>query len=225
MNLSSSSTRSTPLVLATGVAALAAAVAVLFSGANTAPAHVMPTSSTAKVVAFHQAMDKLWQDHVTWTRIVIISFAADSPDLKPALARLLRNQVDIGNAIKPFYGTTAGKKLTSLLRTHIRQAVPVLAAAKAGDTPKLDKALKNWYANAHQIAAFLTKANPGNWPLSATREMMDEHLELTTDEAVARLKGNWKADIAAYDKVRAEILMMSHTLADGIISQFPRRFA
>jgi hypothetical protein len=33
------------------------------------------------------------------------------------------------------------------------------------------------------------------------------------------------ADIAAYDKVRAEILMMADTLADGIIRQFPAKFA
>jgi hypothetical protein len=207
-------------------AALAAAVVLLFSGAGTARAHAAPpTSNKAKVVAFHQAMDKLWQDHVTWTRMVIISFAAGAPDLKPALARLLRNQVDIGNAIKSYYGAAAGNKLTSLLRTHIKQAVPVLTAAKEGDQPALKKALAAWYTNARQIAAFLSKANPANWPLAATTKMMNQHLELTTEEAVARLKGNWKADIAAYDKVRSEILMMSHALADGIIKQFPERFA
>jgi hypothetical protein len=102
--------------------------------------------------------------------------------------------------------------------------VPVLTAAKAGDKAALKKALDAWYANAHQIAAFLSKANPHNWPLAATTKMMNTHLALTTNEAVARLNGDWKADIAAYDKVRAEILMMSHTLADGIVAQFPSRF-
>jgi hypothetical protein len=98
------------------------------------------------------------QDHVTWTRDVIISFVTDAPDLKPALARLLRNQVDIGNAIKPYYGAAAGHRLTGLLQTHIKEAVPVLTTAKAGDQPALKRALATWYANAHQIAAFLSKA-------------------------------------------------------------------
>ena len=53
----------------------------------------------------------------------------------------------------------------------------------------------------------------------------DDHLKLTTNEAVARLTGNWKQDIAAYYAVRAEILGMSDTLANGIIEQFPGRFA
>jgi hypothetical protein len=66
-------------------------------------------------------MDKLWEDHVTWTRVVIIGFAAGSPDLEPALARLLRNQVDIGNAVEPFYGAAAGNQLTRLLQSTSRR--------------------------------------------------------------------------------------------------------
>jgi hypothetical protein len=190
------------------------------------PAHAASqTPSLTKVVAVHEAMDRLWTDHVTWTRLVILDFDANAPSLQADLARLLRNQADIGNAIKPYYGVAAGRKLTSLLHTHIMEAVPVLSAAKAGDQAKLAKAMKAWYANAHRIAAFLAEANPASWPLAATRKMMETHLKLTTNEAVAHLQGKWRADIAAYDKVRAEILMMAHTLADGIVAQFPGRFA
>jgi hypothetical protein len=207
------------------VAAVLLLVLVL-GGAAARKATAAPAEpSMAKVVALHEAMDKLWTDHVTWTRLVILDFDANAPNLKPDLARLLRNQVDIGNAIKPYYGVTAGNRLTSLLRTHIMEAVPVLTYAKNGNQARLKKALDAWYANAHQIAAFLAKANPHNWPLASTTEMMDTHLKLTTNQAVAHLKGQWTADIAAYDKVRDEILMMAHTLADGIITQFPAKFA
>jgi hypothetical protein len=156
--------------------------------------------------------------------MVIVDFAAGLPDLSTAEARLLRNQADIGNAIKPYYGRAAGNKLTGLLRTHILEAVPVLQAAKAGDKAKLTAALSAWYANANQIAAFLSKANPHNWQLPMMRAMMKQHLALTTKEAVARLQGNWKADVAAYDAVHAEILHMSAMLSDGIINQFSTRF-
>jgi hypothetical protein len=132
--------------------------------------------------------------------------------------------VDIGNANKPYYGAAAGNRLTSLLRTHILEAVPVLQYAKAGDKARLNKAGGAWYANAHQIAAFLARANPHNWPLAMMDSMMKTHLALTTKEAVARLQGHWAADIAAFDQVHAEILDMSHMLAAGIIAQFPDRF-
>ncbi len=200
-------------------------VVALAIAAGTAQASATATPAAApKAVALHAAMDRLWEDHITWTRMVIVDFAAGLPDLPTAEARLLRNQVDIGNAIKPYYGRAAGIRLTSLLRTHILDAVPVLQAAKAGDKAKLTAALNAWYANANEIAAFLSKANPRNWPLPMMRAMMKQHLALTTKEAVARLQGNWSADVAAYDQVRTEILHMSAMLSDGIVRQFSRRF-
>jgi hypothetical protein len=200
-----------------------AAIAVSAVLAQTS-ATAAPAQQSTKAVALRTAMDKLWEDHITWTRMVIVDFAAGLPDLSTAEARLLRNQADIGNAIKPYYGRAAGNKLTSLLRTHILEAVPVLQAAKTGDKAKLTAALDAWYANANQIAAFLSKANPDNWQLPMMRAMMKQHLTLTTREAVARLQGNWKADVAAYDAVHVEILHMSAMLSDGIINQFSARF-
>ena len=201
------------------VVAAVAAAGILAHTSATATEGASP-----RAVALRTAMDKLWEDHITWTRMVIVDFAAGLPDLSTAEARLLRNQVDIGNAIKSYYGRAAGNKLTSLLRTHILEAVPVLQAAKAGDKAKLTTALSAWNANANQIAAFLSKANPRSWSLPMMRAMMKQHLALTTKEAVARLQGNWKADVAAYDQVHAEILHMSAMLSDGIVRQFPARF-
>jgi hypothetical protein len=211
--------RTFTILIAAFVAAGALAAGVFAQSSTTAT-----PSTSPKAVALRAAMDKLWEDHITWTRMVIVDFAAGLPDLPNAEARLLRNQVDIGNAIKPYYGRAAGNKLTSLLRTHILEAVPVLQAAKAGDKAKLTAALNAWYANANQIAAFLSKANPHSWQLPMMRAMMKQHLALTTNEAVARLQGNWAADIRAYDQVHAEILHMSSMLSDGIIRQFSTRF-
>jgi hypothetical protein len=220
------------LGLALLLATFAALVALALSGGHDAQAHGTPgvqnnthaAVATDKAFALRTDMRKLWEDHVTWTRMVIVDFAANLPDLKAAEQRLLRNQVDIGNAIKPFYGPAAGNALTKLLKTHILEAVPVLTYAKTGDKAKLTKALTTWYANGNQIAHFLTKANPQSWPLAMTTRMMKTHLDLTTEEAVARLQGKWQADIAAYDKVHNEILQMSDMLADGLVAQFPDRF-
>src|SRR5215210_3544416 len=90
-------------------------------------------AKTSKQAALHDGMRKLWEDHITWTRLAIISFAHDLPDLPATQARLLRNQEHIGNAIKPYYGKAAGNQLTALLKEHIVGAVALLSAAKAGD--------------------------------------------------------------------------------------------
>ncbi|MFZ0060586.1 MAG: hypothetical protein WAL47_00960 [Pyrinomonadaceae bacterium] len=168
-------------------------------------AQLISKNESTKQAAFQDAMRKLWEDHITWTRVFIISAVSDLPDKAVATDRLLQNQVDIGNAIKPYYGNAAGEKLTTLLKEHITTAAEIVAAAKAADKPKQDDATKRWFANADQIAIFLSDANTKNWPRAEMQKMMHDHLDLTTQEVVARLQGNWVADIAAYDKVHEQI--------------------
>src|SRR6185436_20425732 len=103
--------------------------------------------TTAKQAKFQDAMRKLWEDHITWTRLAIVSFAHDLPDLPATQDRLLRNQADIGNAIKPYYGRTAGNQLTALLTEHITGAVALLQAAKSGDQSLSAQRTAEWQAN------------------------------------------------------------------------------
>ncbi|MFI5186651.1 MAG: hypothetical protein ACHQF0_08005 [Chitinophagales bacterium] len=168
-------------------------------------------------------MRKLWEDHITWTRNVICCLVDDLPGADQAVKRLLKNQDDIGNAIKPIYGEDAGNKLTALLHDHITISADVVKAAKASDNAALDAANKKWYANADEISSFLSKANP-NWKLNDLKKMMHDHLKLTTDEAVARIKKDFDADVSAYDKVHNEILEMADMLTEGIVKQFPEKF-
>jgi hypothetical protein len=182
------------------------------------------SAQTAKAVALRTDMRKLWEDHITWTRLAIISLESGTPDTNATVARLLRNQVDIGNAIKPYYGKAAGNELTKELRAHILIAADVIAAAKAGDSAKLAAAQARWVENADQIATVLHSVNPRYWKLGAMKAEMHRHLDLTTQEAVARLQGNWTADVAAYDNVHQHILHMSDMLSQGITKQFPARF-
>jgi hypothetical protein len=186
--------------------------------------HAAPAALTARGVAFHDGMRKLWEDHITWTRLAIVSFAAGLPDLQATEARLLANQTDIGNAVKPYYGRTAGNRLTALLKQHILGAVDLLQAAKSGDQTAISKASAAWYANGNQIAGFLHSANPHNWSTKAMRSMMKAHLDQTLKEAQDRLAGNFAADIRDYDAVHKHILEMADMLSAGIMKQFPKRF-
>ena len=175
-------------------------------------------------VVFHDAMRQLWEDHITWTRLYIVSAVAGLPDKGPAAERLLRNQTDIGDAIKPFYGAAAGEALTALLRGHILTAAKLIDAAKSGDTAAVNATVAAWYANADSIATFLSAANPRHWPAATLQAAMKMHLDLTLKEATARLHNDWVADIAAYDEVHRHILLMADVLSDGIIQQFPNQF-
>ena len=192
------------------------------------PLATAPALSAAQSVdraGFHAAMRKLWEDHIVWTRLYIVSAVASLPDVEPTAQRLLQNQVDIGNAIKPFYGEEAGARLTALLRSHILIAADLVTAAKAGNTAGMQAASARWDSNAVEIADFLSGANPANWPRATLRAEMRHHLELTLREAQARLKNDWAADIAAYDEIHQHILGLADVLAGGIIKQFPAKFA
>jgi len=212
-------------LLALVAATAAVAVAVPAAGTSMHSAHKEKAHRlTTRQLAFHDGMRKLWEDHITWTRLAIVSFAAGLPDLQATEDRLLANQEDIGDAIKPYYGKAAGNQLTKLLKEHILGAVTLMSAAKSGDQDAIAKAGDAWYANGNEIADFLHSANPHNWAKGEMRSMMKGHLDQTLQEAVDRLNGRFEADVRDYDVVHRHILEMADMLSDGIMRQFPRRF-
>jgi hypothetical protein len=228
-------TRPIPLALTTLIAVFSALAALSLSDGHTMTAgaathhengHITATATapTTRAVELRIGMRHLWEDHVSWTRMAVISLTNDLPDTQATVARLLRNQADIGAAIRPYYGPAASRKLTSLLRQHILIAADLIAAAKEGDKSAVARRQARWQANADDIAAFLNSANPRAWKLGALKGMLYEHLGLTTQEVVARLQHRWAADVRVYDEINRQALEMADMLSSGIIDQFRSRF-
>jgi hypothetical protein len=205
-----------------GCAAAEAEGATHAHGSSTHAAAKHATDSSA-VTALHSAMRTLWAQHMEWTWTTVVAFASDSPALDADLHRLLRNQADIGAAVATYYGSAAGAQLTDLLTTHINEAVPVLTAAKAGDSAALQEALDDWYANAQDIADFLSRANPA-WKQGEMRQMMKGHIEQTVAYASDVLGGKYGEAVTAYDAAEAHMTEMADMLSGGIVAQFPARF-
>lgn len=184
--------------------------------------HAETTTGSASV-RLYTTMRQLWAQHMEWTWSAIAAFAADSPGLSATLDRLLQNQADIGDAVRPFYGQAAADRLTELLKTHIREAVPVLQAAKAGDQAALDTAVADWFANAKEIADFLASANP-HWQRGDMEQMMHQHISQTIAYAAEQLQGQYAASIADFDTAEAHMADMADMLSAGLVAQFPQRF-
>jgi hypothetical protein len=219
-------TLATMAVLATGLTACGAEATTAghsHSHAHAAVEAVTEHKTAASEAALHAAMRLLWVQHMEWTYATIAAFAADTPGLSATLDRLLANQSDIGEAIKPFYGDEAGNALTELLEAHINGAVPILVSAKAGNTDDLNKAVAAWYANATPIADFLAAANPA-WPEADLEDMMKGHIDQTLDYATAQLQGRYADSITSYGKAEAHMQEMADMLSAGIVEQFPKRF-
>lgn len=172
---------------------------------------------------FQGDMRKLWMDHTIWTSKYIVSAVAGMPDKDIVLARLLRNQQDIGNAVKPYYGTAAGDQLAKLLTDHIVLAGKIVDAAKANDMATLKTLNDQWFKNADDIAAFLSKANP-NWTKQALKDLLYKHLKMVTNEVVTRIQMNWDGNVKAFDAGLDHIIVLADALSSGIIKQFPNKF-
>ncbi|MDU9690107.1 glycosyltransferase [Priestia aryabhattai] len=175
-------------------------------------------------VTFENEFRRLWMDHVLWTSNYITSATtAASEDQKQVLARLLKNQEDIGNAVKPIYGEKAGNKLTALLKEHIVIAGKIVDAAKTGKKALVNQLNKEWYRNADDIAAFLSQANPylKNEDL---KKLLYMHLKLVTNDLSASLEKDWEARIVAIDEGVSHIILMADTISAGVVKQFPKKF-
>lgn len=168
-------------------------------------------------------MSKLWADHVIWTSKYITSAVAGLPEQDKVLARLLQNQKDIGNAVKPYYGVAAGDQLSKLLTDHILIAGKIVEAGKKNDMNTLNSLNAEWFKNADDIANLLSKANP-NWNNQVLKDLLHTHLKMVTEELITRLKMDWEANTRAFDNGLHHIYKMSDVLSEGIIKQFPNKF-
>lgn len=204
-----------------GLIALLAMMLIGCAGTMTALAG--KADPTLSLLNMKMSMRKLWEEHIMYTRNYIISSLAGLEDVDKVEERLLRNPDDIGWAIKPYYGDAAGDTLASLLRNHMYWTAQVVTASKAGDQTRLTRAQSSWVANRHAMAIFLSRTNP-NLSQENLETMLQNHLNLTTAEVVARLNKDWRADIRAYDEGHANILMFADALTTGIAKQFPGKF-
>ena len=165
-------------------------------------------------------MRRLWVDHVIWTREYIVNTIEADPSVDAATARLMKNQEDIGNAMAPFYGKVTGDSLTALLKQHIMIAGELVAASRVKDNAKVTVTDQRWRANAIAIATLLSSVNP-NWPMNELNTMLHEYLSLTALEGKTRLDRNYSEDVATFDRILTQSLVMANILSEGIIRQFP----
>lgn len=179
-------------------------------------------SSYTKVsfLGLNNMIRQLWEEHIVWTRLAIMSIANSSPDTQLVSNRLLRNATDFGNLFANFYSPKIAQEFSNLIREHLSIAADLVVAAKKQDSNVVADIDKKWHKNADDIASFLNTINP-NWDRSKIQQMMYDHLSLTKAEAVAILTNKYAEGISLFDEIEKQALMMADSYTNGIAKQFP----
>lgn len=134
----------------------------------------IPTKISKSEVDLINTLRMLWEQHIVWTRMTIVSILAGLPDINLVTERLLRNPIDFEKALKPFYGDKIASRFRDLFKSHLVIAAELVKAAKTGNNQAVANAEKRWYANADEIANFLGRINP-YWSQQDWQTMLHEH--------------------------------------------------
>lgn len=170
-----------------------------------------------------EQMNLAWEQHIMWTRMLLISIVENLKDLDATQNRLLRNPKDIADVFRTYYGSNVANEIQRLLTEHLVIGKDLIVALKNKNQQQANILSTKWYQNADRMAETFSGINPF-YPKEEIRRMLYEHLRLTTEEVNARLRGDYIADINAYDKVQKEILKMSQFFVNGIVRQFSNLF-
>lgn len=162
---------------------------------------------------------RLWEEHIVWTRLFIISTLAELPDLEVTTNRLLRNPSDFAKVLEIYYGRQKADTFRNLFEEHLTIAASIVNSAKEQNTAAVERYSNLWHSNADQIAAFLASINPC-WSEDEWKYLLYDHLRMTTDEVVARLSGDYLKDSIIFDMIEQQALAMADVMAAGIIKQF-----
>jgi len=157
------------------------------------------TILTAEKPTLKDTVRKLFTDHAAYTKFFIESFLNSSEDVKAIENRLLQNQQDIGNAVKPIIGITNGNQLTALLTQHIILAAEVLNQLKQNNQSKLKTAINNLFNNSEHVAEFLNSLNPQKLPLPAIADEFHQHNQFVIDLALLHSEKKWEEEVSCYD--------------------------
>jgi uncharacterized membrane protein len=145
-------------------------------------------------------------------------------EFQAAAGALDANSVDIAKAIGSVYGAGAEQAFLPLWRRHIGFVVDYTVGVATKDQAKQDRAVTDLVQYTDDFGAFLASANP-NLPKATVAALVKDHvltLKPVIDQAAA---GNTAQVYVELRKAMAHMDLIATPLAEGIVKQFPQRFA
>lgn len=166
-----------------------------------------------KVAAWNSSKSssrKLWSEHVYYTRNALISIIASLNDVPNITARLMKNQEDIGELIRPYYYDEDVDQLIILLKEHIALAANYIS----GEGSEII-AEDQWRDNAAAIVSLMESMNPYDWAATDMQPLWTMHINHLIAQNTARRNSDWVSDITASDENYMTALEIADKFAAG----------
>jgi hypothetical protein len=176
---------------------------------------------------------KLWSEHAIYTKFYINSVLGNIPDAKLIAARLLRNQVDIGNFTKQFTGESKGNILARLLQQHILAAANAVNAVKSGKhipgcvtwerfirsgkQQAITDAVNKVFQNSRKVSHFISNLNPCKLPFKVVLHHFNQHNQYVIDMSLTRKNGDFEKDIQIFDTYYTQLLDFADLFLNGLV--------
>lgn len=164
-------------------------------------------------------MRKLWTDHAIFTRMFIVDLLGDLPSIDYTIDRLIKSQEQTENCFRPFFGDVATDSLASLLKEHVTITMDLLRTIKIGNTEDVTTLEDQWVTNAEYISTLFGTVNKC-YSVDELTDMFKTCLILTKYQFIARMDGDYNADVMYFDMGLNHISRISDYLADGLIEGF-----
>lgn len=178
----------------------------------------MPGEMENSVEELMESMRLAWLSHVYWARMYLMSVAADAGDRQAVEERALQTADEITDVFANFLPINVTRQLRNLLTEHIEIAGEIMQALKSKNMENYDNLIKNWYANANQLAALLGNQNP-YFGGRETRNMLLNHLDLFREEIEQQMNGEYEQSIDTFRDIKNQALEMADYFARGLLAR------
>lgn len=177
-----------------------------------------PNEMVNSVEKLMESMRLAWLSHVYWSRMYLMSVAADAADRQAVEERALQTADEITDVFANFLPINVTRQLRNLLTEHIEIAGEIMQALKSGNMENYDNLIKNWYANANQLATLLGNQNP-YFGGRETRNMLLNHLDLLREEIEQQMNGEYEQSIDTFRDIKNQALEMADYFARGLLAR------
>ena len=178
---------------------------------------------SALQVDLTSTLRKLFTDHAVYTKFVINAIIDGTADIKALLPRLMQNQVDIGDQLKPIIGNKSSV-LIKLLQKHIELAGATVTEIAQDSTyfdsdvvsDSIQEAINNQLWNGNQVASFLSALNSEVLGKEMVESMFQQHNMFVVMMAMKRKEKDYVQELVLYDAYYNQILEMSDAISNAL---------